>query len=168
MVLEWEKRQWKRVTAATPENEQLVRELDCPQEEHLGTHYSLREITSELSVSKTSVNRMVKRKGFGAYKRLTTSHMTIDCKETRVERSALLAKWFFHSPLCKLVFRDEKDFPLQIPINRQNNRVYFSGSKNGITPNRLFHEDDNFTKKVMVSAVVGWNGILELFLSQRK
>ena len=47
----------------------------------------------------------------------------------------------------KFVFEDEKDFPPQIPTNQQNNRVYFSGSKNDINNNRLFHESNKFTKK---------------------
>ena len=64
----------------------------------------------------------------------------------------------------KFVFEDEKDFPPQIPTNQQNNRVYFSGSKNDINNNRLFHEINKFTKKVLISAVVSWNGISKPFL----
>ena len=92
---------------------------------------------------------MVKRKGFCPYERLTTPHMTNGCKQKQVERSALLAKRFFEGSLPRLVFQDEKDFPLQIPTNRQNSCVYFSGSKNDINPNR-----NKFTKKVLVSDVI--------------
>ena len=80
--------------------------------------------------------------------------MAKGCKQRRVERSVLLAKQFFEHSLRRLVFQDEKDFPLQIPTICQNNRVYFSGSKNDINSNRLFHEGNKFTKKVMVSAAV--------------
>ena len=97
---------------------------------------------------------MVKRKGFCPYERLTTPHMTNGCKQKQVERSALLAKRFFEGSLRRLVFQDEKDFPLQIPTNRQNSWVYFSGSKNDINPNR-----NKFTKKVLVSDVISWNGV---------
>ena len=81
MVLEREKKgSGQKATAATSENEELVEELICSQEEYPGTHYSIRKIASALSVSKTSVHRIVKRTGFSAYKRLTTQHMTNDCK----------------------------------------------------------------------------------------
>ena len=128
-------------------NEKLEEELICSQEEYPGTHYSIREITSALSVSKTSVHRMGQRKGFSTYKRLTTSHMAKGCKQRRVEKSALLAKQFSEHSLRRFIFQDEKDFPLQISTNLQNNRVYFSGSKSDINPNRLFHEGNKFTKK---------------------
>ena len=70
----------RKGTDATSENDELVEELFCSQEEHPGTHYSIRQIASALSVSKTSVHCMVKSKGFRGYKRLTTLHMTNGCK----------------------------------------------------------------------------------------
>ena len=70
----------RKATDATSENDELVEELFCSQEEHPGTHYSIRQIASALSVSKTSVHCMVKSKGFRGYKRLTTLHMTNGCK----------------------------------------------------------------------------------------
>ena len=78
---------------------------------------------------------MVKRKGFRAYKRLTTLHMTNGCKQGRVERSAFLAKRFSERCLRRLVFQDQKDFLHQIPKNFQTNRVYFSLSKNDFNLN---------------------------------
>ena len=47
---------------ATSEYEELVEELIYSQEEHLGTHYSIKETASTLFVSKTSVHRMVKKR----------------------------------------------------------------------------------------------------------
>ena len=104
---------------------------------------------------------MVKRKGFHVDKCLTT--LTNGCKQRRVEWSTFLAEWFSECSLCRLDFQDEKDFPLQIPTNNQNNCVYFSGSKNDINPNSLFHEGNKFTKKVTGSSVVSWNGISKPF-----
>ena len=66
----------RRATTATSENEVLVEELICSQVEHPDTHYSITEITLALSISKTSVHCMVKRKGFRPYKHLTTLHRT--------------------------------------------------------------------------------------------
>ena len=56
-----------------------------------------------------------------------------------------------------IVFTDEKDFPLEIPLNSMNNVVY-GKKKSDIPPSRLYHEQNRFTKKVMVSAGVSWNG----------
>lgn len=42
--------------------------------------------------------------------------MTKSCKQRQVERSALLTKQFFEYSTRRLIFQDEKDFPLQIPI----------------------------------------------------
>ena len=89
--------------------------------------------------------------------------MANGCKQRRVEKSALLPKRFSVRSLRRLVFQYEKDFPLQIPTNRQNHRVYFSGSKNDIYPDRLFHEGNKFTKKVVVNVVVSWNGVSKPF-----
>ena len=75
----------------------------------------------------------------------------------------MLAKRFSEHSLRRLVFQDEKDFPLQIPTNRQNNSVSFSGSKNDINPNRLFHEGNKFSKKVIISSVANWNGVSKPF-----
>ena len=41
-----------------------------------------------------------------------------------------------------IVFTDEKDFTLEIPLNRQNSRVYGSSNerKSSIASERLYHE----------------------------
>ena len=49
-----EKSSGKKATAGTSKNEEVVEELICSQEEYPGTHYSVREISLALSVSKTS------------------------------------------------------------------------------------------------------------------
>ena len=38
----------------------------------------------------------------------------------------------------RAVFQDESDFPLQIPLNNQNNCVYFKGQKNDVPNENLF------------------------------
>ena len=58
---------------------------------------------------------------------------------------------------------EQKDFPLQIPTNLQNNCVYFSGSKNDINLNRFFQRSNKFSKKVMEKSVVSWNGVSKPF-----
>ena len=54
----------------------------------------------------------------------------------------------------KLVFTDEKDFSYEVVRNRHNDRVFGAY----IPSSRFYHETSRFTKKVMVSAGVSWNG----------
>ena len=55
----------------------------------------------------------------------------------------------------RVVWQDEKDFPLDLPINAQNNRVYFKGKKCDVPDKNINKETKRLTKKVMVSAAVG-------------
>ena len=57
------------------ENEQIVEELICSQEENPGTHLLPREIEKNTDISRSSVRRMVKRNGLKQFKRLKTPRM---------------------------------------------------------------------------------------------
>ena len=56
-------------TVSTADNEKIVKELICSQEECTGTHMSPREIEKHTGISRSSVRRMVKRKGLTQFKR---------------------------------------------------------------------------------------------------
>ena len=64
------------VTVTTEENEELVGDLICSQEENPGTHLSPREIEKVTGISRTSVRRMVKRRGLKQFKRVKTPRMS--------------------------------------------------------------------------------------------
>ena len=55
------------------------------------------------------------------------------------------------------MFTDEKDFTLEVARNRQNDVVY-GKSKMDMPISSLYHETSRFTKKIMVSGGVSWNG----------
>ena len=59
-------------TATCTENENLMEEMICSQEDQPGTHVPPSGIAKELRVSESSVRRMVKRKGYKNYKRMKT------------------------------------------------------------------------------------------------
>ena len=147
------------VTVATEENENEVEELICSQEDEPGTHFSIREIAPHLEASKSSVHRMAKKRKLNSFKRVSTPQLTDGCRGRRLERSSALLNRFSVYSLPRLAFQDEKDFSLQVCTNRQNNRVYGRGLKENIAPQRLFHEGNKFSKKLMVSAVVTWKGV---------
>ena len=55
------------------------------------------------------------------------------------------------------MFIDEKNFSLEPPLNHRNDFVY-GRKKMDIPVSRLYHEKNQFSKNLMVSAGVSWNG----------
>jgi transposase len=151
------------VTVSTDSNTEEVEELIQSQEEEPGTHFSIREIAPHLEISKSSVHRIKKKSKINWFKRVSTPQMNSGCRERRVERSINLLNRFSPHSLPRLAFQDEKDFTLQVPTNRQNNRVYSRGLKRDIQPERLFHEGNKFMRKIMVSAIMTWKGMIGPF-----
>src|SRR6218665_2359782 len=83
-----------------------------------------------------------------AYKRMPTTRLTTDVKKKRSVRCRALYTRFSKSDIKNIVFTDEKDFTLEMPLNRQNSRVYGSSNegKSSIAPERLYHETSRFSK----------------------
>ena len=63
------------ITATTDENNELVEELICSQEDFLGTQQATREIARNVGITRSSVRRLVKRREINQFKRMTTLHM---------------------------------------------------------------------------------------------
>ena len=61
-----------------------------------------------------------------------------------------------------IVFTDEKNFTLEIPLNKKNDVVYGT-KKCEIAPSRLYHEQNSFSQKIMVSAGVSFNGKTRIY-----
>ena len=53
--------------------------------------------------------------------------------------------------LPRIPFQNEKDFTVQVKINRQNNRVYSKDWEYDVEPRWLFNEGNKFPVKLMVS-----------------
>ena len=63
--------------AITPENEEIVEQLICSQEESPGTQKQFpREIERHTSIKRSSIVRMVKKKGWKQYKQIKTPRMS--------------------------------------------------------------------------------------------
>ena len=104
------------VTATTEENALIFEELVCFQEDEPGAHNSIRQIAPQISISKSSVHRLVKKKNLHCYKRLETPQMNSACRKRRAERAGkLLQRLSIHS-LPRLVFQDENDFPFKYQL----------------------------------------------------
>ena len=137
----------------------MFEEVVCSQEDEPGTHNSIRQITPRISISKSSVHRMVKKKNLLCYKRLKTPQMNSACCKRRAERTGKVLQRFSIHSLPRLVFQDEKDFSLQVPTNCQNNQVCFNGPKKDVQPERLYSEGNKFSNKVIVSVVTTWKDV---------
>ncbi len=151
-------------SATSDENQEVVDELICSQEEP-GTHTHPQTIADDLSVSYSSVQRMVKRSELNQFKRVDGPQMNEATRERRVNRAAGLSQKFGKNSrmIERAVFQDESSFPLQIPTNKQNNRVYYRGKKSDVPVENLCHESNSQSKKVMVSAALTWHGVTKPF-----
>ena len=126
-TMERQKGSGRPVTVTTPKNQAAVEEMICSQEESPGTHVTPNNIAKVLKISDRSVRRMVKSKGIRQFKRMKTPHMNEGTRTRRIERAASLLEKFRRNPrmIERAVFQDESDFPLQVWLNNQNDRVYY-------------------------------------------
>ena len=149
-------------TALSENDKKLVEELACSQDEP-GTHLSQRKMARRLGVSRLSIQRHLKCKNMKAFKRLIVPPMPAAVRQKRKSRARNLYQKISSAEVQQVVFTDEKDFTLEVPVNPQNNRVYWSGRKSEVPPQRLYHEKSRFSKKVMVSAGVSCSSKTDIF-----
>lgn len=144
-------------TATTEEKRSYVEEMIASQEDEPGTHKSQRQIASDLDVSRGSVQRMTKELGLKSFKRIRVSRRDTNVRQKRRTRCRNLNDRYSKKDVKRIMFSDEKDFTYEIARNRQNDRVY-GVRKKDIPEARLYHESSRFSKKIMVSAGVSWEG----------
>jgi hypothetical protein len=150
-------------TVTTAANQDLVETMLLSQENQPGSHLSHRRAARRLNISRTSVRRMAKRAGIKSFSRITVSRISPAVRNRRAERCRFLYRCYKNDDVKYMCFQDEKDFTLEVPSNRQNNRVNSLGRKMDIEPQRLYHEQSRFSLKLMVSCCVSWNGKTEIF-----
>lgn len=145
-------------TARTADNITEVDDVIASQEDQPGTHQSQRKISRKLGISRWAVQNIIEKDlKLKPFKRICSSRKTPNIKQKRKTRSRKLLDKFSRDEVKRIVFTDEKDFSLEIPINKKNDVVY-GAKKSDIPLSRLYHEENRFSKKVMVSAGVSWNG----------
>ena len=92
--IDWRPGSGKPVTVTMEENEELVGDLICSQEENPGTHLQPREIGKVTGISWTSVRRMVKQRGVKQFKRVKTPRMSSATQQWWTEWARALAENF--------------------------------------------------------------------------
>ena len=104
------------VTTTTEENASIFEELVCSREDEPDTHNSMGQITPRISISKSSVHRLVKEKDLHCYKCLKTPQMNSACRKRRAERAGKLLQRFSIHSLLRFILQDEKAFPLKYQL----------------------------------------------------
>ena len=99
-------------TAISDDNIERVEELVQSQEEP-GTHKSLREAASDLNVSKSSVQRMVKKLKLKPFRRIRVSRRDENVRIKRKTRCQNLDRRYSTTDVNRIVFTDKKDFTLE-------------------------------------------------------
>ena len=132
------------VTAMTNESLAEVEQLCQSQDDKPGTHNSQRQAAHIIGVSRTSVQRMLKKRGLCQFKRMRTSAVNAKARRRRKTRSQLLYRRFSVATVKKVIFTDKKDFTLEVPTNRQNDRVNFM-QRGG---NQTFVRKDSITTEI--------------------
>ena len=141
------------MTAMTDENLAEVEQLCQSQDDKPGTHNSQCQAAHIIGVSRRPVQRMLKRRRLHPFKRMWTSAMNANARHSRKTRSQVLYRRFSVATVKKIIFTDEKDFTLEVPTNRQNDRVYAKGRKSDVCPNRLYTTEIGFRRSWWLAQV---------------
>ena len=104
------------VTTTTEENASIFEELVCSREDEPDTHNSMGQIAPRISISKSSVHRLVKEKDLHCYKCLKIPQMNSACRKRRAERAGKLLQRFSIHSLLRFILQDEKAFPLKYQL----------------------------------------------------
>jgi len=147
--------------ARSTENVQKVESLICSQEDQPGTHRSTRQIAAELGISQTSVVRIAKTDlALSSFRRIPGQVLNTATRAKRLARCKKLLRRFSVRKLKRTFFTDEKVFYLDPPANRSccTSRVWSAGRKRDISSERLIRQRAKFSRRVMVSAGVCYEG----------
>jgi len=136
------------------------------QEDKPQSHRTVREISREMGIHRSSVNRIIhKDLRLKCLKKRRAQELSdANCK-ARLQRSRLLLQKFPDHAADFIFFSDEKVFTVASPVNLQNDRVYApsNAKKRDIAPERLLRCRPTFSSTLMVSIAVSKLGCTELF-----
>lgn len=154
-----------RRTVRTDVNIEAVENLILSQESEPGTHRTIREITRETNISKSTVYNIVSRDlKLKCFKKHRAQELSDKNKLTRLVCAKQLLKRYPEHAVDFIWFTDEKVFSVASPVNTQNDRVYaaYGTKKKQLPAARLLRTRSTFSKSVMVSVGVSFLGTTPL------
>ena len=111
-------------TACSAENVSTVEELALSQESRPQSHRSVRQISRETHISKSSVSRIIhKDLGLKCLKKRRAQELTESNRVMRLQRAKTLLKTYSDDQVNFMWFTDEKIFTVATPKNPQNGRL---------------------------------------------
>ena len=121
----------RRWTASHDDNIDAVADLVQSQEDRPQTHRSVRQISRETGIRRSSVHNIIKQDlRLKCLKKKAAQELTVRNKQARLERCRqllFLRKYPPHA-VYFIWFSDEKLFTVAAPSNLQNDRVYVRSS----------------------------------------
>ena len=137
-------------------NVAVVEEMALSQEDKPRTHRTVRQISRESGIHRSSVVRRIMKtdlKELKCLKKTNAQALTAANKQARMTRARQLLQKYPATMVNFIFFTDEKVFTVAAPTNPQNDRFYVrSGTrKKEVDENRLLRTRPTFSKSVMVS-----------------
>ena len=152
-------------TARTAANIDDVNDLVLRQEEAPQTHRTIRQISRETGIHRSSVERIIRHDLLLKCVKKRHAHELLEANcITRLTRAKQELRKFPGHAVDFVFFSDEKVFTVAPPVNLQNDRVYVSRStkKREIAADRLLRTRPTFSKSLMVSVAVSKLGCTDL------
>ena len=132
-------------------------DLVLSQEDKPKTHRSMRQISRETGIHRSSVHRIIHCDlQLKCLKRRRAQQLSEANRVARLTCCKQLLKSYDDSEVDFIWFTDEKAFTVEPPFTSQNDRVYapVGTKKRFIQPSRLLRTRSTFSKSVMVSVAV--------------
>ena len=139
------------------ENVHSVETFVLSQEDWPDTNRTIRQVSPETGISRTSVHRIIhKELQLKCLKKKQAQDLTDANKIARLARTKQLLRKYPQRLVQSMLFTDEKLFTVTPPVNLQNDRVYVAVPmrKRQVAANRLLRIRSNFSKSFMVSVGV--------------
>ena len=108
-----------------------------------------------------------KRKGVKQFNPLKTTYLN-DVTQKRSAGGVLEIFETNQQMIEHALVENENDFPLQIPINSQNDCVYFTDQKKDVRDKNLSDQTNRQSVKVMVSTALTWFGVTKPLIVNKK
>jgi len=147
----------RRRSARTDENIEAVAELVLSQDDKPQSHRTVRQISRELCIPRSSVHEIIKEDlKLKCLKKKGAQELTPANKLARLDRSKKLLKKYPAHMVDFIWFSDEKLFTIAAPSNTQNDRLYVHSGvkKRQVSGARLLRTRPTFSKSIMVTVAV--------------
>lgn len=152
-------------SARTEQNVSSVEDLVLSQEGQPQTHRSIRQISREIGIHRSSVHRIIHGDlGLKCLKKRRAQELTQRNRDVRLLRAKQLLKLYPDDKISFIWFTDEKVFTVATPKNPQNDRLYVpaASKKKQVSAERLLRTRTTFSQSVMVSVGVSKLGYTDL------